>query len=65
VHAAGVNRPVCIDATKNLININGNKYMATDASDWEAATRKVTLTYAGLTPSGYLFGQKDFGYNRV
>jgi arabinan endo-1,5-alpha-L-arabinosidase len=40
------------DAAKNLLDINGNKYIVTDAWDWEAATRKVTLTYAGLTPSG-------------
>ena len=40
------------DAAKNLLDINGNKYIVTDAWDWEAATRKVTLTYAGLTASG-------------
>jgi arabinan endo-1,5-alpha-L-arabinosidase len=40
------------DNTKNILNINGNKFTVTDAWDWEASTRKVTLTYAGLTPSG-------------
>ncbi len=40
------------DSTTNILNINGNKYNVTDAWDWEAATRKVTLTYAGLTPAG-------------
>ncbi|MFT3680230.1 MAG: arabinan endo-1,5-alpha-L-arabinosidase [Ferruginibacter sp.] len=40
------------DSAKKILDINGNKYKVSDAWDWEAATRKVTLTYAGLTPSG-------------
>lgn len=40
------------DDTKSLLTINGNKYIVTDAWDWEVSTRKVTLTYAGLTPAG-------------
>jgi arabinan endo-1,5-alpha-L-arabinosidase len=40
------------DAGKKLLTINGNKYNVTDAWDWEASTRKVTITYAGLTPAG-------------
>jgi arabinan endo-1,5-alpha-L-arabinosidase len=40
------------DATSKLLNINGNKYNVSDAWDWEASTRKVTITYAGLTPAG-------------
>jgi arabinan endo-1,5-alpha-L-arabinosidase len=40
------------DATNKLLTINGNKYNVSDAWDWEASTRKVTITYAGLTPAG-------------
>ncbi|CAN5145772.1 hypothetical protein BH11BAC5_BH11BAC5_10680 [soil metagenome] len=50
--SGGVTGGWSFDATTKLLNINGNKYIVTDAWDWEAATRKVTLTYAGLTPSG-------------
>ena len=40
------------DAVKSILTINGNNYNVADAWDWEASTRKVTITYAGLTPAG-------------
>jgi arabinan endo-1,5-alpha-L-arabinosidase len=40
------------DSTKSILTINGAKYKVADAWDWENSTRKVTLTYAGLTASG-------------
>lgn len=47
------------DSTKDILSINGNNYMVTDAWDWEASPRKVTITYAGLTSAGLtVWGKK-------
>ena len=40
------------DNTKSILTINGNKYNVADGWDWEASTRKVTLTWSGLTAAG-------------
>lgn len=41
------------DSTKGILTINGNSFFVTDAWDWEAIPRKVTLSYAGLTSTGH------------
>ncbi|MBF4506375.1 arabinan endo-1,5-alpha-L-arabinosidase [Flavobacterium sp. JLP] len=47
------------DSTKKIITVNGVKCNVTDAWDWELATRKVTLSYSGLTASGLpVWGKK-------
>ncbi|MEO6175463.1 MAG: arabinan endo-1,5-alpha-L-arabinosidase [Flavobacterium circumlabens] len=47
------------DSTKKILTINGVKCNVTDAWDWELATRKVTLTYSGLTSGGLpVWGKK-------
>ncbi|QGK76125.1 arabinan endo-1,5-alpha-L-arabinosidase [Flavobacterium sp. SLB02] len=40
------------DSAKKILTINGVKCNVTDAWDWESATRKVTLSYSGLTAGG-------------
>lgn len=40
------------NSTTGILDINGNKYNTSDAWDWEASTRKVTLTYQGFTANG-------------
>lgn len=47
------------DNTKGIITINGNQYNVVDAWDWEASTRKVTITFSGLTAAGLpVWGKK-------
>ncbi|WP_029271453.1 arabinan endo-1,5-alpha-L-arabinosidase [Flavobacterium sp. KJJ] len=47
------------DSTKKILTVNGVKCNVTDAWDWELATRKVTLSYSGLTASGLpVWGKK-------
>ena len=47
------------DSTNKTLTVNGIKCKVSDAWDWEAATRKVTLTYSGLTASGVpIWGKK-------
>lgn len=40
------------DSTKQVFIVNGIKCKVSDAWDWEASTRKVTLSYSGLTADG-------------
>jgi arabinan endo-1,5-alpha-L-arabinosidase len=47
------------DSAKKSLTINGVKCNVTDAWDWESATRKVTLSYSGLTAGGLpVWGKK-------
>lgn len=47
------------DSTNKTLNVNGIKCKVSDAWDWEASTRKVTLTYSGLTAAGVpIWGKK-------
>ena len=47
------------DSTKKILTINGVKCNVSDAWDWELATRKVTLSYSGLTGTGLpVWGKK-------
>jgi arabinan endo-1,5-alpha-L-arabinosidase len=47
------------DSTKKILTINGVKCNVSDAWDWELATRKVTLSYSGLTSGGLpVWGKK-------
>lgn len=40
------------DSDKRILTINGMKLIVSDAWDWEASPRKVTITYTGLTSNG-------------
>ncbi len=40
------------DSTKQILTVNGIQCKVSDAWDWEASTRKVTLSYSGLTSDG-------------
>ena len=47
------------NSTTNSLNINGTIVKVSDAWDWEAFPRVVTLSYAGLTPGGIsIWGKK-------
>jgi arabinan endo-1,5-alpha-L-arabinosidase len=47
------------ESTKKILTINGVKCNVTDAWDWESATRKVTISYSGLTATGLpVWGKK-------
>jgi len=47
------------ESTKKILTINGVKCNVIDAWDWESATRKVTLSYSGLTAGGLpVWGKK-------
>ena len=47
------------DSTAKTLTVNGVKCKVSDAWDWESATRKVTLTYSGLTTAGLpVWGKK-------
>ena len=46
------------DSTTKTLTINDVKCKVQDAWDWEASTRKVTLTYSGLTAAGLPFWGK-------
>ncbi|MFV5683919.1 arabinan endo-1,5-alpha-L-arabinosidase [Flavobacterium sp. GB2R13] len=47
------------DSTNKTLTVNGNKCKVSDAWDWESATRKVTITYSGLTAGGLpVWGKK-------
>jgi arabinan endo-1,5-alpha-L-arabinosidase len=49
------------DADKSILTINDNKLKVTDAWDWEASPRKVTLTFSGFTPDGApIWGKRKF-----
>ncbi|WP_082048489.1 arabinan endo-1,5-alpha-L-arabinosidase [Neotamlana nanhaiensis] len=47
------------DSGTKTLNINGIECKVFDAWDWEASTRKVTISYSGLTASGMpIWGKK-------
>ena len=47
------------DSTAKTLTVNGIKCKVSDAWDWEASTRVVTLTYSGLTTAGVpIWGKK-------
>jgi arabinan endo-1,5-alpha-L-arabinosidase len=47
------------DSTKKILTVNGVKCNVSDAWDWELATRKVTISYSGLTSGGLpVWGKK-------
>ncbi|MFG6685188.1 arabinan endo-1,5-alpha-L-arabinosidase [Mariniflexile sp. HNIBRBA6329] len=46
------------DSANKTLTINGVKCKINDAWDWEASTRKVTITYSGLTAGGLPFWGK-------
>lgn len=47
------------DSAKKILTVNGIKCNVTDAWDWESATRKVTLSYSGLSTDGLpVWGKK-------
>lgn len=47
------------DSANKTLDINGVKCKVLDAWDWEASTRKVTITYSGLTNVGLpVWGKK-------
>jgi arabinan endo-1,5-alpha-L-arabinosidase len=47
------------DSANKTLTVNGVKCKVSDAWDWESATRKVTLTYSGLTGAGLpVWGKK-------
>jgi arabinan endo-1,5-alpha-L-arabinosidase len=47
------------DSTNKTLTVNGVKCKVSDAWDWELATRKVTISYSGLTATGVpVWGKK-------
>ena len=47
------------DSTNNILTVNGIQCKVSDAWDWEATPRKVTITYSGLTTGGVpVWGKK-------
>jgi len=47
------------DSTAKTLTVNGVKCKVSDAWDWESATRKVTISYSGLTAAGIpVWGKK-------
>jgi arabinan endo-1,5-alpha-L-arabinosidase len=59
--SGGVTGTWSYDSTKQVLTVNGIQCKVSDAWDWEAATRKVTLTYSGLTSGGQpVWGKKIY-----
>lgn len=57
--SGGITGTWSYDSTSKTLTVNGNKCKVSDAWDWESATRKVTITYSGLTPAGLpVWGKK-------
>ena len=57
--SGGVTGTWSYDSTNKTLTVNGIKCKVSDAWDWEAATRIVTLTYSGLTAAGVpVWGKK-------
>lgn len=57
--SGGVSGTWSYDSTSKTLTVNGVKCKVSDAWDWESATRKVTITYSGLTASGVpVWGKK-------
>ncbi|WKL45507.1 arabinan endo-1,5-alpha-L-arabinosidase [Flavobacterium sp. ZE23DGlu08] len=50
--SGGVTGTWSYDSTKEVLTVNGNQCKVSDAWDWEAIPRKVTLTYSGFTTGG-------------
>ena len=49
------------DESKRILTINNMKYHIEESWDWEAAPRKQTLTFSGLTSSGRPVWGKKIG----
>lgn len=50
-----------LDQNSNILYVNGNECKLFNAWDWEAFTRKETITYSGLTSDGRaIWGKKSF-----
>ena len=57
--SGGVSGTWSYDSTAKTLTVNGIKCKVNDAWDWESATRKVTITYSGLTGAGVpVWGKK-------
>ncbi|WP_269221519.1 arabinan endo-1,5-alpha-L-arabinosidase [Flavobacterium sp. IMCC34518] len=57
--SGGVTGTWSYDSTNKTLTVNGIKCKVSDAWDWESATRKVTVTYSGLTTAGLpVWGKK-------
>lgn len=57
--SGGITGTWSYDSTSKTLTVNGNKCKVSDAWDWESATRKVTITYSGLTAAGLpVWGKK-------
>ncbi len=50
--SGGVTGTWSYDSAKEVLTVNGNQCKVSDAWDWEAIPRKVTLTYSGFTTGG-------------
>ncbi|MES2578519.1 MAG: arabinan endo-1,5-alpha-L-arabinosidase [Bacteroidota bacterium] len=50
--SGGVTGTWSYDSAKEVLTVNGNQCKVSDAWDWEAIPRKVTLTYSGFTAGG-------------
>ena len=48
------------DESAQILQINGNNFIIDKAWDWEASTRRTTITYAGISNNGYsIWGKKS------
>lgn len=57
--SGGVTGTWSYDSTNKTLTVNGIKCKVSDAWDWERSTRKVTISYSGLTASGVpVWGKK-------
>ncbi|MFD0836723.1 arabinan endo-1,5-alpha-L-arabinosidase [Mariniflexile aquimaris] len=57
--SGGITGSWSYDSAAKTLTINGVKCKVNDAWDWEASTRKVTITYSGLTSGGLpVWGKK-------
>lgn len=57
--SGGVKGSWSYDSTNKTLTVNGVKCKVSDAWDWERATKKVTITYSGLTAAGVpIWGKK-------
>lgn len=50
--SGAINGTWSYDSTTKTLTVNGVKCKVKDAWDWEASTRKITITYSGLTAGG-------------
>ena len=57
--SGGVTGTWSYDSGSKTLTVNGVKCKVSDAWDWESSTRKVTITYSGLTTAGLpVWGKK-------